>query len=393
MNETQTTDANEAPDLSSTELATVLHGVGDAPAVEADPRIVGMGQKQLADSFRSILETSAIYYPVAYRLDRQLGQGQQGVVFQAQRQGARGCFTQHAVKIFNPSVYPSVKKYWNDMGRIAAQISRLQSTRSPQLVDCDIYEETNGIWYIQMELVDGMNLRELLNNSHLAIAKTQCSAREWSQFMRVLFNFHEDTLCIQPGVAVYIMRQMLTGLETLHSARYLHCDIKPMNIMLDPLGYVKIIDFGRANFINERTTLLLGTPSYMAPEVHERKGTSIQSDLYSVGLVGLELLRGKPLVDQKNLSESEWVRLKQELPDRLPDLVPPYVRRNDQLVGILKRLLHPDPRERFPDARSAETTTDGLGLVHRQLSRLDIDSDYRRDLGTYINRLGYPKSR
>lgn len=393
MNEKQTTDVNEAPDLSNTELATVLNGGVDAPAVEADPRILGMGQKQLADSFRSILETSAIYYPVAYRLDRQLGQGQQGVVFQAQRQGARGCFTQHAVKIFNPSVYPSVKKYWTDMGRIAAQISRLQSTRSPQLVDCDIYEETNGIGYIQMELVDGMNLRELLNNSHLAIAKTQCSAREWSQFMRVLFNFHENTLCIQPGVAVYIMRQMLTGLETLHSARYLHCDIKPMNIMLDPLGYVKIIDFGRANFINEWTTLLLGTPSYMAPEVHERKGTSIQSDLYSVGLVGLELLRGKPLVDQKNLSESEWVRLKHELPDRLPDLVPPYVRRNDQLVGILKRLLHPDPKERFPDARSAETTTDGLGLVHRQLSRLDIDSDYRRDLATYINRLGYPKSR
>ncbi len=393
MKETPTPDVDEAPDLSATEIATVLNAGSDASAVEADPRILGMGQRQLADNFRSVLETRAIYYPVAYRLDRQLGQGQQGVVFQAQRQGARGCFTQHAVKIFNPSVYPSVKKYWTDMGRIAAQISRLQSTRSPQLVDCDIYEETNGIGYIQMELIDGMNLRELLNNRHLAIAKTQCSAREWSQFMRVLFNFHEDTLCIQPGVAVYIMRQMLTGLETLHSARYLHCDIKPMNIMLDPLGYVKIIDFGRANFINERTTLLLGTPSYMAPEVHERKGTSIQSDLYSVGLVGLELLRGKPLVDQQNVSESEWVRLKHELPDRLPDMVPPYVRRNDQLVGILKRLLHPDPKERFPDARSAETTTDGLGLVHRQLSRLDIDSDYRRDLATYINRLGYPKSR
>lgn len=392
MKEKETDALNRVEDSATTEIATQPNA-GAAPLKdEPSHKIVGMGQRQLTDNFRSILEANAIYYPVAYRLNRRIGEGQQGVVFHAQRQGARGCFTKHAVKIFDPSVYSSVKKYWTDMGRIAAQISRLQSSHSPQLVDCDIYEETNGIGYIQMELIDGMNLREFLSSRHLNIAQSQSSAREWAQILKVLFNFHDNTLCIQPGVAVYIMRQLLAGLETLHSARYLHCDVKPMNMMIDPLGYVKIIDFGRANFVNEKTTILLGTPAYMAPEVHERKGTSIQSDLYSVGLVGLELLRGKPLVDPKNVTDSEWIRLKSELPDRLPGLVPPYVRRNDQLVAILKRMLHPDPTQRFQDARSAETTTEGLGLVHRQLTRLDIDSDYRRDLATYLNRLGYPKS-
>ena len=393
MKETETSSSGGGVGVSATEMTTQLVGDSEQSPMERTPKIVGMGRGQLTDNFRSILEVNAIYYPVAYRFDRRIGEGQQGVVYQAQRQGSRGCITKHAVKIFNPGVYSTVKKYWTDMGRIAAQVSRLQSSRSPQLVDCDIYEETNGIGYIQMELVDGMNLREFLNSRHLDIAQTQSSPREWTQFMKVLFNFHENRLCIQPGVAVYIMRQILSGLETLHSARYLHCDVKPLNTMIDPLGYVKIIDFGRANFINERTTFLLGTPAYMAPEVHDRKQTSIQSDLYSVGLVGLELLRGKPVVELSRVNEAELIRAKYELPERLPSLVPPYVQRNDQLMGILARLLDPDPARRFPDARSAETTSEGLGLVHRQLTRLDIDSDYRRDLATYLNRLGYPKSK
>ena len=67
------------------------------------------------------------------------------------RQGARGCVTRHAIKLFDPSIYGSAKKYWTDMARIAAQTSKLQLVKNPALVAPDIYEESNGIGYIQME--------------------------------------------------------------------------------------------------------------------------------------------------------------------------------------------------------------------------------------------------
>ena len=107
--------------------------------------IGGMERSQLIENFQSILRHHRIFYPVAYRFNRQIGEGRQGVVFEAERQGSRGCITKHAVKLFDPSIYPSVKEYWTDMGRIAAQVSRLHSARSPNLADSDIYEETNGI--------------------------------------------------------------------------------------------------------------------------------------------------------------------------------------------------------------------------------------------------------
>ncbi len=345
-----------------------------------------MGHSQLIDNFHSIVETQSIYYPVAYRFQQRIGSGQQGVVFHAQRHGSRGCVTEHAVKVFDPGIYPNVEKYWTDMGRIAAQVSRLQATRSPNLVDCDIYEENNGIGFVQMELIRGVTLLQLLDPQVQQTVQSRCSAREWGTLMRIIFNKHKNRLCIQPGVAIYIMRQMLSGLETLHSSNYLHCDIKPSNTMIDPLGYVKIIDFGRANLVNEKSRILLGTPMFMAPEIHDRMPATVQSDLYGVGLVGLFLMTGRPMSTRPDITEPELQELKCKLPKELPSLLPTYVLRNEKFVNILQRLLNPDPSKRYDDARKAESYGEGLAIVHKQLTQLNIDSEYRRDLAYYLEK-------
>ncbi len=349
--------------------------------------IAGIGRTQLIENFQSIVRNHRIYYPVAYRFNKQIGEGRQGVVFEAERQGSRGCITKHAVKIFDPSIYSSVKRYWTDMGRIAAQVSRLHSARSPHLADCDIYEETNGIGYIQMEMIEGMNLRAFLE-----ICKKKYLNKDWhkartNRRVRTVLNVYNGKLCVQPGVAIYIMRQMLSGLESLNAAEYLHCDIKPLNAMIDPLGYVKLIDFGRAVMINETGNPLVGTPLYMAPEVHERKPANIQSDIYAVGLVGLELLRGERLTERQEITEKELLKLKLEIPKKLESMLPPYVRVNHQLVEILRHFLQPDPAKRFADAQSAESGSEGLATVHKQLTQMEIDSDYRRDLANLLIKL------
>ncbi len=349
---------------------------------------LGPGSRQLIKNYEAIIRAGAIYYPVAYLLKRELGRGRQGVVFLGLRQGARGSITRHAIKLFDPGIYSSAKKYWTDMGRLAVQTSRLQSIRTPNLVARDIYEESNGIGYIQMEAVDGDDLRCFLRKNSLDIVRETSSDKEWARLIDVIFNIESERVSIQPGIVFYLMRQVLRGLEALHKLGFVHSDVKPANIMIDRLGYGKLIDFGRAVMINEKTNFLLGSPLYMAPETHRREPSHAETDLYSVGLVGLELIRGEPLVDTTHMSETDLYEFKITLLDRLPDMLPEHVRRNEHIVYLFQRFLDPNPERRFQSAVEAESGRDSLLVVHKQLALLGKDTEYGRELARYLDMLG-----
>jgi serine/threonine protein kinase len=359
------------------------------PAVAAS---VGMTLEQLQRNYNAIVQSKAIYYPVAYQFLREIGRGRQGQVFLGLRHGARGCITEHAIKVFTPDLYRSPEEYWTDMGRIAFQVSKLQRMHGPNLVWTSLYEETYGIGYVQMEAIDGVDLSRLLQNDHLEIARKRMTGREWNRLVKPLFRIEGDRLCMQPGFVVYMMRGALRGLERLHDMGFLHSDVKPGNIMLDRLGGVKLVDFGRAVQINESLAFLLGSPLYMAPECHRRKPSDIRSDLYSLGLVAIELLRGEPVAQRSGLTEEQLVQIKQFLPGRLQDMLPPYVASNRELMQILRRFVEPDPDARFASAREAEVGSQGLLVIEKQLVQANLDTEYERDLADYLNRLVDPKT-
>jgi len=365
-----------------------------APKKESSGGAVKMdtGGRTLVKHYREILGLRAVFYPVEYRFPRELGRGRQGVVFLGLRQGARGCVTRHAIKLFDPSIYSSARKYWADMARIAAQTSKLQLVKNPSLVAPDIYEESNGIGYIQMEVVDGISLRELLDGTHLEQVRGRSTDEEWRRFTDVVFRLENGRVMIQPGIALYIMRQALRGLETLHEMGFVHSDVKPANIMVDRLGYAKLIDYGRASMHEERMSLLLGTPVYMAPEVHRERIARLQSDLYSLGLVGLEMLRGERLFPPGRVpdTEEDLFRAKQDLPGRLYDILPDHVRQNDTLVEVLRRFLDPDPERRFASAEEAEMGAGGLATLHKQLTLAGKDTEYGRELENYLSKIVNP---
>lgn len=365
---------------------------GALESTQPMPTHAGKGMSQLVSHYRAIVQARAIYYPVAYRFTKELGRGRQGIVYLGLRQGARGCVTRHAIKIFDPSIYPNAKKYWTDMGRIAAQTSKLQNVKSPNLVAPDIYEEYNGIGYVQMERVDGVHLRYLLDGTHLERVRRVSADAEWHSFTDVIFRIDGPRLAIQPGVAIYIMRRVLRALESLHDLGFVHCDVKPSNIMIDRLGYPKLIDYGRATTTNERLTFLLGTPMFMAPEMHRREAALPQSDIYAVGLVGLEMLRGQPLLPHANFSEQDLLQYKMTLCDRLEELLPDHVRRNAEFVEVMRRMLHPDPKKRFASAQEAESGPGGLLLVHKQLALAGKDTEYGRELESYLSKLVDPRT-
>jgi serine/threonine protein kinase len=305
----------------------------------------------------------------------------------ALRHGARGCVTRHAIKLFDPSIYPDAATYWMDMGRLASQTSSMQSIHSPNLVARETYDETDGIGYTQMEVIHGTDLGQFLSGAHLDRVRTQLPHRQWERLYDVLFRRQDDCLRIQPGIVVYIMRMLLRGLEWLHNKGFVHGDVKPSNIMLDRLGYVKLIDYGRAARANERTKVLFGSPLYMAPEVHRRRPILIQSDLYSVGLVGMVMLVGKRLLFERHMTEGQLVDFKLTLPGRLSEFLPPYVLENERLVAVLRRFLSPRPEDRFPNAQIAESDAEGLREVHKQLMHTGKDSDYLREVSHFVNRI------
>jgi serine/threonine protein kinase len=370
----------ETPPLRDAQHKTVVEEPGAPPPSDAD-------HMRLIDSYKSILQEGALRYPVAYHFIQELGKGRQGVVYLAVRQGARGCRTRHAVKIFDPSIYSSAERYWTDMGRIAGQVSRLQPTDHDNLITCDIYDECNGVGFVQMNAVDGIDLQYFLSSTHLAIARSQCSDDEWRHFMSVLFRLQSERMLFTPGIAVHILREVLSGLEHLHEAGFLHGDIKPSNIMVDRNGGVRSVDFGRAALIGERISIQLGSPLYMAPEIHRLEPGLPQSDMYSLGLVAVEMLGGRLPLNPSLSQDADLLEAKMQLPGKLDAWLPPYVVENDLLMFILKKMLHPDPRQRFRSARDASGSSRGLRGVQRQLAKMDIDAEYDTEIERYIIKL------
>jgi serine/threonine protein kinase len=347
----------------------------------------GIALADLQERYEAICRTRAIYYPVTFHLRQELGRGRQGRVFLGLRQGARGCVTEHAIKLFDPRIYHSPQEYWVDMGRVAAQIAKLHSLQSPNLVFRHTYEETHGIGYSQMEAIDGLNLAELLSERHLEVARSRSTTREWSGFWTTLFRVQNGALALQPGVVIYVLRRILRGLESLHMKNFLHSDVKPSNVMIDRLGTVKLVDFGRAASAGERLSFMLGSPLYMAPELHRREPGQRPSDLYSVGLVALDMLCGRRLAEREDMDEEQLLAIKRDLPNRLTQLLPADVLKNQLLVSIIRRFIEPDPARRYTSAVEAEVGHEGLRIVDAQLVRANLDSEYERDLSAYLSKL------
>jgi tRNA A-37 threonylcarbamoyl transferase component Bud32 len=153
--------------------------------------------------------------------------------------------------------------------REARTLARLSH---PHIVAVHDFGEVDGLFYFIMEYVDGVNLRERLQEGPLP-----------------------------PEEALEIVPQICEALQYAHEFDVVHRDIKPENILLDHKGRVKIADFGLAKIVGLTPTYLtltgshqvMGTLYYMAPEQMERPNTvDWRADIYSVGVVFYEMLTG-----------------------------------------------------------------------------------------------------
>lgn len=149
--------------------------------------------------------------------------------------------------------------------------------------------------------------------------------------------------------AVHIAIQVSSGLAAAHSRGVIHRDVKPSNIILTNQGFAKIVDFGLARVLASDTTGLTkgvtGTINYMSPEQALGKPLDPRTDVWSLGVVLLEMLTARNPFQRENVTASLFAIIN-ESPGPLPDSIPP------ELQKIIYRSLSKDPAGRYSDCGS-----------------------------------------
>src|SRR6185436_20107923 len=195
-----------------------------------------------------------------------IGRGGMGCVFKVRQ---RHLDRYVALKLLSDKLArdPHFAERFNREGRVLAKLNH------PNIVSVYDFGQSGGFYFLVMEFVDGVNLRQAMKAGRFS-----------------------------PGEALAIVPKICEALQYAHGQGILHRDIKPENILLDARGHVKIADFGIAKLVGEEkpdlsltaTGAALGTPHYMAPEQFEKPAeVDHRADIYSLGVVFYEMLTGE----------------------------------------------------------------------------------------------------
>lgn len=197
------------------------------------------------------------------------------------------------------------------------------SLSNPNIVEVYDVGEDNGEYYIVMEYVEGKHLKSLIKK--------------------------RGKLTV-PEV-IDIVLQITNGLSVAHDSYIIHRDIKPQNILIMDDGLIKITDFGIAVAMNAtqltQTNSVMGSVHYLPPEQASGKGATLQSDIYSIGILMYELLTGKLPFKGENAVEIALKHLKEPMPsirDELPDIP-------QSVENIILKAAAKNPKNRYADAR------------------------------------------
>ncbi|XP_054723172.1 serine/threonine-protein kinase 26-like [Uloborus diversus] len=166
-----------------------------------------------------------------------------------------------------------------------------------------------------------------------------------------------------------VLRDVLKGLDYLHSERKVHRDIKAANILLSELGEVKLADFGVAGQLTNTTgkrNSLVGTPFWMAPEVIRRSAYDFKADIWSLGITAIELAKGKaprselhPMKVLLLIPKSHPPQLGGDFSKHFRDLVEACLNKDPANRPTAKELL------KFPFIRKAKKNTYIVELIEK----------------------------
>jgi TolB-like protein/Tfp pilus assembly protein PilF len=252
-----------------------------------------------------------------YELQEEIGRGGQGIVYRARQKSLNRTVALKIIALGHWATARHLKRF-----RLEAEAAA--SLNHPSIVPIHEVGERDGCCYFSMNLIEGGQLDEVVRREAISIRR-----------------------------AAELIAKLARTVHYAHEHGILHRDIKPGNILLDKEGEPHLTDFGLARLVETestvtRTTEVLGTPSYMAPEQASGNNVALTSatDTYGLGAVLYHLLTGCPPFAGGTTYET--VRLVLETDPRQPRLLNPKVNRD--LSTICLKCLQKDPQRRYASA-------------------------------------------
>jgi len=304
---------------------------------------------------------------------RRLAAGGMAEVFEARASGPGGFEKRVALKRLLPEHQGDA-----ELVRALVREARLGAMLShPNLCRVDALGAVDGVWFFTLELVDGLDLYRLHR------------------------RFRRHDLAFPIELALHVVAGVARGLHHAHDARnaqgralrVVHRDVSPQNVLVGRDGRVKVVDFGIARTGLHRTRtargIVKGKWAYMSPEQARGARLDRRSDVYATGVLLYELVCGRlppaPGCGGRNGSggprsrdgcsgpaghrsrQLPWSRAAPAAPPAPPPARPGLPR---ELLGILRRALEPDPKDRYPTAGALGDAVEEC--LHRRFPRFTV---------------------
>jgi eukaryotic-like serine/threonine-protein kinase len=261
------------------------------------------------------------------------------------------------------------------LARFHREARMLAALNHPNIAAIHGLEESNGLHYLVMELVEGATLADMLAGSGRPGPGTERapgSGRPRRSDRR--------TRGLPVDDALRIAKQIADALEAAHAKGITHRDIKPANVKMTPEGHVKVLDFGLAKALRAepegdrsqwvtmslgtRPGTMLGTPAYMSPEQARGQAVDLRADIWAFGCLLYELLTGARAFDGETVPDVIGAVLT-GTPDwsALPTATPERVR------ALLRQCLEKDPDRRLASIGGARSVVETVLAGHRGVRR------------------------
>ena len=245
----------------------------------------------------------------------ELGQGAMGKVYRARD-------PQLDREVALKTVSPALLTGKDTLARFQREARAAARLQHPNIVT--IYElgEVEGTHFIAMELIEGMELGEALTPA--------------------------DRFTVEQKVRMMV--EVCRGLDFAHKMGVIHRDVKPANILVTKDGSVKLLDFGIARLGDSdmtQTGMVLGTPSYLSPELLRGAKVTTRADMWAVGVILYEVLSGRRPFEAKTIGSI----IQKIIGEPLAPLDAKELGLSEALVAVVVRALDRDPERRYPDLK------------------------------------------
>ncbi len=293
------------------------------------------GQAATTPIARASLAATGVVQPGSvfanrYEVKEILGAGGMGVVYRAfdrELQEPVAIKTLRAEVLAGGSV--ALERFKQEI-RLARRIAHRNVVRTYDL------GEVNGTYFLTMEYVEGTSLKQLIGS--------------------------RGKLPIP--VTITVGKQLCRALEVAHAEGVIHRDIKPQNMVVEPNGFLKVMDFGIARLANPpkgqgltEAGMSIGTPDYMSPEQLSGLELDARADLYAAGVVLFECVTGRVPFE----AETTWALVAKHLEEEPPD---PRVLNEEVPEGLAKVILKAmakTPNDRYASAVQMHDALAALG--------------------------------